>query len=290
MAQQGEYWNQDTSPVEERMKPGKSSSAGFLGEGETLSEVIARDSELLKDLGISHERVAVELGRYAPNCLAGFAYFERFRSEKIRECIQGKVRDDSRGIRELDHVTWRGSQACPYDDGRETNRGIYLAREMYLGGIRSSVELHFSGLLPHLIAEHRFFEGNGTHYRREPLELISFFDIESPRCTRADIHLMWYRGICEDIESMHPAAMERAIMRIAYFTHWPRTVDMLHRGIDRLLDLKCKNDFRFWSCSFPLIQLAVKLGAFEGDVKKKLEQLEPRGVESVLRQRSKPSG
>jgi hypothetical protein len=47
--------------VEPRLRPGGSSRIGFLGEEESLAAVVEHDRQVLSDLGLTHERLAVAL-------------------------------------------------------------------------------------------------------------------------------------------------------------------------------------------------------------------------------------
>lgn len=220
--------------IENRMRPGRWSRAGFLDDTEHVHEVIERDARTVTALGVTHAQIAAALDRlldhasseYEPRIAGAILRFHEQMIEAGRQSLDGDAAlelgpalDDL--VRRLDRgelpsedlgvmidgtqvflKVYLGYQSCPWtllrrpfcaaeapwpmqtccadsvripspvlgaalpcSDGvtyRHGDRDFLIVdrnRRTYLRG---------SGLLPHLIREHRFFEGAHSRYRLDP--------------------------------------------------------------------------------------------------------------------------
>lgn len=136
--------------VERRMRKDGSSSAGFLGKGESLRDVIERDAATVARHGATH----YELSRWLDDLFSQIPTF-------------GRSAKRFPGYEAIGMV-WRGSQECPFGGYACGMTNIdYRFTRLVEGGT-----LSISGLLPHLIGTHQFFEGD-TPYRLDPETLFT---------------------------------------------------------------------------------------------------------------------
>lgn len=176
------------------LQPGRRSNAGFLGKGEQFEDVVAKDSQTLAELGVTHEDIA----------------------ERLRSIITAPGKKDGRvtiidDAYKLKGAAWMGYQDCPWDDDERTDLDYFVEQ------IATGREISFSGLLPHLIADHKFFEGRGTRYRLDPLEAILVLDIDT-NATRAEVEERLFQEVTADLQSQYKAARKHALGRLAWFT------------------------------------------------------------------------
>jgi hypothetical protein len=158
-------------PFEEldaRLRTGGFSQRGFLGPGERLDDVIARDSARLVRLGVTHEDVADRLESV-------IAVGERQRERWVRAAADLRV-----------HViVYRGYQLCPWttepDDGQCTSGGgvRFASIDWRIRHDRTGAELRGPGLIVHLIRAHHFFEGPASPYRVDPDALCALLGLGS---------------------------------------------------------------------------------------------------------------
>jgi len=220
--------------IEDRMRPGRWSHAGFLDHAEHVDDVIERDARAVAALGLTHAQIAAALDRLLDRASAEYEpriarAVLRFHEQLIET---GKHALDGEGVLELapslDHVmsqlssgelppdnhgvviddlqiflkVYLGYQSCPWTMLRRPYcaaeapwpmqiccadsvriRGPVLGsalpcttgvtfrhgdRDFLIIDRRRRVYLRGSGLLPHLIREHRFFEGVHSPYRLDP--------------------------------------------------------------------------------------------------------------------------
>ncbi len=178
----------DIAFVEEQMRPGNSSIAGFLGRDESLLDVLRTDAATLRDYGVTHEEVAELLSQIVSG---------------MTEDYQVQVGDDEFDVRV---TVYRGSQECPFfkhgDDGKRVHLqpidmrldiGHRGSKDYTVTNVRTGQSLNFGGLLIHLIRVHKFFEGKGTSYRLPPEDVIRFFGMEREARSATVIETPSYR-------------------------------------------------------------------------------------------------
>lgn len=186
----------DLPILEARMRPGPHES-GFLGEGESLGDVLRNDFETLKRLGITHHEISDLLGQVVSG-----------RTNHYQVIIGGKKFA-------VDAVAWLGHEECPF--GRQVEyveadkRGIYHyqhdfgnvdymldvhsrgSQDFTVTSIENGERLKFGGLLVHLIGEHGFFEGPTSSYRLSPERVVSFFGMDRGNRAAELVHTPQYK-------------------------------------------------------------------------------------------------
>ena len=163
--------------LERRMRPSEDSSWGMLGREESLVEVINSDEETLRGVGVSHERIAEEIER-----LMGLGGVSLFGDHYL--CI--------------DHISC-GTKDCPWDDGHDDKESYLILldtqnkehhgfleywkhhrlpyRDEFTRLFTGEPSIVVSGMMPHLIRDHHFFEGRETTYRCDPEQLSKYLGL-----------------------------------------------------------------------------------------------------------------
>lgn len=164
--------------LQRKLMPGSYSGVGFLGDHEGLLEVVQSDWEVVRGLGTTHSEISEALVRVVKGEQSPTPGFE-FKTTK-----------DLYRIR----IETAGDQFCPWDDNShgqtigilfrtevledrlsEIKRGtldIFDMSDTIRSPNASSLYVVVTGLLPHLIREHSFFEGKKSPYRADPTLLI----------------------------------------------------------------------------------------------------------------------
>lgn len=139
--------------LEKEMRPGASSDSGFLGEAESLLEVLVADNDTVtQKLKLSHAQLA------KPLLVIGY-YAAQHASTKPIAVSYGKE------VFQVHSSLSRGFQDSPFDDGTKTNATILITN------LRTGQKLNYSLLVPHMIERYGFYEGKGTPYRVDPLKI-----------------------------------------------------------------------------------------------------------------------
>jgi hypothetical protein len=143
--------------IESRMKPGRSSQAGFLGEHDSLDGVIAADKAVLSNLGLTYNQFADRL-----ETITQKAQYEARNADEYWDTVEKGIIVD--GNFEVKWNSYMGYQHCPYGckDGEAKSDTDYTIKN-----IKTGESVFFSLLHIHLIRQHQFFEGN-TQYRLDP--------------------------------------------------------------------------------------------------------------------------
>lgn len=150
--------------LEKDMRPGAKSEVGsrkgFLGEQESLLEVLAADNKYVVDeRKLDHQQLARHM-------LALAAIGQKEKDKEFR--YEGKRY-------KVTLVLARGHQLSPFYDDTQTN---VLATVRNVDG---NFELSYSLLVPQMMERYGFYEGKGTPYRVPPeqiLKLLDFVKIE----------------------------------------------------------------------------------------------------------------
>ncbi len=146
------------------MQPGRSSGAGFLGEGENVIDVMARDNDVVQAHGLTHNDLALPL-----------RYIDRlYQLGMLRDTSMGSPR----GVNEItigghpykiDAIAWHGYQDSPFRDGTRTDHDFKVLN------MATGESFSYSGLIPEMVARYGFYEGLGTGYRVAPETIINTF-------------------------------------------------------------------------------------------------------------------
>lgn len=145
---------QSISALEARMRPMHDSMAGFLGQNESLLEVMARDNDFVLSQGLTHQDLASVL-MYARE-----HYFKGFGTEFT---LGGRRY-------QVEMTNYRGMQFSPFEDKTATGS------DMAIKNLDTGASLSCSGLLPDMIQRYGFYEGHQTSYRLEPAAVLEVFD------------------------------------------------------------------------------------------------------------------
>lgn len=193
----------DMEQIEGCMRPGRLSAKGFLGQDESLADVIARDDATLRRLGISHEQIAnalEELLAAAERLEEGMPWSERdahstdfpnlYQPETVPAFDLAHLPPLDQGILvghwQVFWLRWRGLQDCPWGCGLTTTPGAidWVSQELrwaffdfMIVNRRTGDTVTGPGLIVHLIRRHRFFEGLHSPYRADPVRLIRVLEL-----------------------------------------------------------------------------------------------------------------
>jgi hypothetical protein len=151
--------------LEKRMRPGAFSKVGFLGRDERLSEVIAQDSETLRDLNLTYAEIASTLE----------ALITAAENLPARKARLGNV--------ECRVAVHQGFQICPWvpDPNRgqcSTGSGVrHASVDWVIANTETGEEMRGPGLIVHLVREHGFFEGRASPNRVDPFQLAGILGL-----------------------------------------------------------------------------------------------------------------
>jgi len=154
----------DLIKLENRLKPNLGrygSSEGFMGTDQRVADIITADYLTLLRLGLSYDQIANKLDQLMQG--QGFIGDYKFGGEII--C---------------------GEQECPWMDGKTDNQYfLWIVPSngkpgFVPGEVHTPGTIEVSGLMPHLIRKHYFFEGN-SRYRLNPEVLNKFIREEVRR-------------------------------------------------------------------------------------------------------------
>lgn len=185
------------SELERRMRPGASSSKGFLGRTESLEAVVDQDGQTLKELGLSHDQIADALEDVLRCALdqrdemSKSDYAEYLKREgrdplhlqkSLRCCTIDSLPDTDvgylvRGTLQVFVVQYRGFQECPWEcEDAAWGSFDFLILNRPLGQVLTG-----PGLLVHLIRKHHFFEGLESPYRVDPFRAAQVLELVSQK-------------------------------------------------------------------------------------------------------------
>lgn len=137
------------------MQPGALTLEGFLGtDDRDLEEILRADDEAVRDLGLSHARIAAELEELTELAREGFG----------TPCDKGHfkvVLEEPLG----------GWVQCPYEHRR------FRKGEVTLTNINNGKSIVWTPMQVHMIGEHGFYEGRGSRYRLEPEEIKKVLEL-----------------------------------------------------------------------------------------------------------------
>jgi hypothetical protein len=148
--------------LEDDMRPGALSTAGFLGKDERLLDVLAADNRyVVTELGLTHQQLA------RPLLVLG--------AVAAKGAVRGPKEVTYHGRRfKVRAALSRGFVKSPFRDGARTNC------EVMVENLGSGKKLTYSLLVPQMIERYGFYEGKGTRYRVEPRAILEVFDFLRP--------------------------------------------------------------------------------------------------------------
>ena len=153
--------------VEERMRPGNFSAAGFLGPRESLRDVLDADARALAVLGV------------------GAAALANFLEELLVAAIGSKRATAIVGDFRIGLKRYKGPQICPFAPQPHENpcpgpgdRRL-ASVDWSIRDVRRGLQMSGPGLIVHLIGAHGFFEGRESPYRVAPHDLARLLGFAS---------------------------------------------------------------------------------------------------------------
>lgn len=168
--------------VEAWMRPGQASTLGFLSPEQSLMSLVEEDSATLARIGVTHERIANRLAFLMDRSswtssvrTRWCALLDRFRVHRIH---------------------YAGYQRCAFSEGpRDCGR---CSSEYEILNLATGESFWATGLHPHLIGEHRFFEGGS--YRLDPEQAARVLELspgESDLIAKTvTVESAWLFGSC----------------------------------------------------------------------------------------------
>lgn len=174
--------------LEDKLRPGAYSQVGFLGETESLEQVLAQDEQTLNLLGITCENLAAELEKIISEIWknelerppsqsqehdASLDWYSKARNKTFPPIFSLENLPDPNigalfGNYQVFFLAFMGLQNCPWDCKVEHSWGFL---DFLLINRQSGAYVFAPGLIIHLIRAHHFFEGKQSLYRVEPSKL-----------------------------------------------------------------------------------------------------------------------
>ncbi len=155
----------DIKTLEQKMRPGVLSAGGFLGNNESLSDIIVEDNNTLSSIGVSHKQIETKLTELID--LALNSGTKKYSNQDFRVKVN----------------IFTGFQICPWTRNIHQEQCIFGSGVKY-GSIdwiitnkKKKLTVSGPGLLVHLIGDHHFFEGKESTYRIEPQLLCSLLNL-----------------------------------------------------------------------------------------------------------------
>lgn len=144
--------------LEERMRPGNNdyhgSQVGFLGEGESLRDVMARDNDFVLSKGLTHQEIARHLHDLERASLM-FGHSEvTLEGRRFHVSVPGAL----------------GPQYSPFYDGIKGNGMTTIVN------LATGKEIKFAPVLPAFIYRYGFYEGRDVSYRLDPRQILEVLD------------------------------------------------------------------------------------------------------------------
>jgi hypothetical protein len=137
--------------LEDTLRSSKIVAGGFMGHDErTVYDIIGADSWTLSKCGYNHEQVAARMKEITDRAISGLGIWV-----EINEQLMARVEEA------------KGSQPCPWP-----HPGRFAKRVTVVKNIETGKTVQWSDLNIHLIGQHGFFEGRGSHFRNEPESLV----------------------------------------------------------------------------------------------------------------------
>ena len=148
--------------LEKDMRPGAGgevgSGKGFLGEKESLLDVLAMDNAFVVDrLGLTHQDLARSL-------LIAAAIGEKHRFDEKSTTFRYRGHDYR-----ITMICYKGFQESPFYDQTRTSCDAMLEN------LTTKKTLKYSPLVPMMAERYGFYEGKGTPYRVDPAEIVEMF-------------------------------------------------------------------------------------------------------------------
>lgn len=145
--------NPEMEKTQKNMKSSSLSSKGFLGDdNRNLIDIINEDNQIVERYGLSHQEIALRLREMTNAAATGLGRTTNFGDGYI--------------VSSEDH---RGRIPCPFRDQFYADKRNTIAENRRMAKRMLWTDLHI-----HMIDAHGFYEGRGSYFRLEPVDLINF--------------------------------------------------------------------------------------------------------------------
>jgi len=148
----------DYKKLEEKMRPGRLSMVGFLGENESLKEILDSDNQMIKDFSLCHKDVADRIEYFMKTALEEEKKFHstKYGCDNFWEKRKNGIEIDDKYL--VRFTMWKGCQSCPWEDATPENQGYdrYSSIDFTITNTETGEDLYVPGLIAHLIREHGF--------------------------------------------------------------------------------------------------------------------------------------
>ncbi|MBN2878491.1 MAG: hypothetical protein JXN65_02565 [Clostridia bacterium] len=142
--------------IQANMMPGALSAHGFIGQdSRKLADILHTDAKSLEKTGITKEALAEKMQELTDYGMRGLGT-----PMPVDDIFEVEVGD------------YRGKLPCPFKDNAKIDKRQTVVRRLDTGVI-----IRWTDLNIHMIKEHGFFEGYGSVYRLDPVELARFLGI-----------------------------------------------------------------------------------------------------------------
>ena len=142
--------------IQANMMPGTLSAHGFIGnDSRNLTDILLADAKTLTQEGITKKALADKMLELTNLGAEGLG-----RPTTVDERFEVEVEG------------YKGKLPCPFQDNVKVDKRQTLVRRLDTGVI-----IRWTDLSIHMIKEHGFFEGHGSIYRLDPVELARFLGI-----------------------------------------------------------------------------------------------------------------
>lgn len=147
--------NPKEQALRDNLEPGKLAKDGFLGEDKRpVDEIIADDLGELNAMGVTQQQLAARM------------------RELTKAGLEGLGAPIDFGGYTLVVEEFMGWMGCPFRDYRRAAKRITHAT-----AAKGGKTMTWTDMSIHLIEHHGFFQGLGSTYRLEPVELVEFLKL-----------------------------------------------------------------------------------------------------------------
>lgn len=141
--------------IERDMEPGRLSLEGYLGNDiRPIEKIIEDDKAELDSLGTT----AYDIGRKM-----------RQLTLKGMDELGDPITVGNFEVEVTEYMGWAG---CPFKDNKKSGKRI-----TNITNLRTGESMSWTDVGIHLIRDHGFFQGKGSHFRLEPRQLAKFLEL-----------------------------------------------------------------------------------------------------------------
>lgn len=140
--------------IQQLMQPGVISKDGFLGnDTRNLIDILEDDQRTVTSLGLTHERIADSMEEITKEGKETFG-----NPKMVRDFIKVTVESSM------------GKIASPFG-------GLYNKENVVVLNTKTNETISWTTLNIHMIREHGFYEGKGSHFRVDPKDIVRILSL-----------------------------------------------------------------------------------------------------------------